>query len=216
MYDFGETCMNIVGIVAEYNPFHNGHKYQIDKIKELYPNSLIVVCMSSSFTQRGNISILNKFDKTEIAIKYGADLVVELPYVYSTSSADIFASKAIQLLNNCNIDILSFGSESADIDLLKEIACVQINNKSFDEKVKNNMNVGLNYPTAVNKAIKHFTKKEINNPNDLLAISYLKEIMANDGPEYALIIEFYSKSFPKRKYRIGVCVRGEPLIEKIK
>ena len=81
--------MKVVGIIAEYNPFHNGHKYQIDKIKEKYPDSLIIVCLSSSFTQRGELSIINKFDKTKIAINSGVDIVVELPYVYTTQSSDL-------------------------------------------------------------------------------------------------------------------------------
>ena len=81
----------VIGIVCEYNPFHNGHLYQIKKIKKKYPDSIIVTCMSSSFTQRGEISILNKWDKTKVSIENGVDLVIELPYVYSTQSSDIFA-----------------------------------------------------------------------------------------------------------------------------
>ena len=82
--------MHVIGVIAEYNPFHKGHLYQINKIKEKYPNSLLVVITSSSFTQRGNISLLNKWDKTKIALDNNVDLVVELPFVYSTQSSDLF------------------------------------------------------------------------------------------------------------------------------
>ena len=74
--------MHVIGVIVEYNPFHKGHLYQINKIKEKYPNSLLVVVTSSSFTQRGNISLLNKWDKTKIALDNNVDLVVELPFVY--------------------------------------------------------------------------------------------------------------------------------------
>ena len=81
--------MKSIGIVAEYNPFHNGHLYQIQKIKELYPDYTIVVVMTGNFTERGDVAILDKFKRTEIALNNGVDLVVELPYPFSTQSADI-------------------------------------------------------------------------------------------------------------------------------
>lgn len=100
--------MHVIGVIAEYNPFHKGHLYQINKIKEKYPNSLLVVVTSSSFTQRGNISLLNKWDKTKIALDNNVDLVVELPFVYSTQSSDLFAEGAISILNALKIDTLVF------------------------------------------------------------------------------------------------------------
>ena len=99
--------MHVIGLIAEYNPFHKGHLYQINKIKEKYPNSLLVVVTSSSFTQRGNISLLNKWDKTKIALENNVDLVVELPFVYSTQSSDLFAEGAISILNALKISFLA-------------------------------------------------------------------------------------------------------------
>ena len=87
--------MNAVGIICEYNPFHNGHLYHINKIKELYPSDLIILVMSGNFLQRGEVSLINKWDKTKIALKYGIDLVVELPFHFSSQAADIFAHGAI-------------------------------------------------------------------------------------------------------------------------
>ncbi len=172
--------MNIIGIVAEYNPFHNGHIYQINKIKEKYKDSLIIVCMSSSFTQRGELSILNKFDKTKIALENGIDIVIELPYIFSTQSSDIFASKSIKLLNELKIDTLCFGSETDNINEIIESAKTQLYNKEFNSIVKEYMSSGINYPTALNNALKDLNCSSINSPNDLLALSYIKEILKNN------------------------------------
>ncbi len=172
--------MTIIGIVAEYNPFHNGHLYQINKIKELYKDSLIIVVSSSSFTQRGELSIINKFDKSKIAINNGVDLFIELPYIYSTQGSDIFAKYSLEILNNFNIDYLCFGTERDNIDDLIKSANIQINNKDFDKKVKENMNKGVNYPTALNNALKDLGGTVIDTPNDLLALSYIKEIIKNN------------------------------------
>ena len=170
----------IIGIVVEYNPFHNGHLYQINKIKEKYKDSLIIVCMSSSFTQRADASILNKWDKTKVALENNVDIVIELPYIYSTQSSDIFASKAVQLLNHLKINTLCFGSETENIDDIVNSAKIQLNNKDFDNKVKEYLDLGINYPTALNNALKDLNAKEINTPNDLLGVSYIKEILKNN------------------------------------
>ena len=91
--------MEKIGIICEYNPFHNGHIYHIKKIKEMYPDSIIMLVLNGYFLQRGEISIISKYDKTKIALKYGYDLVVELPYLISTQAAHIYAKGAIDILN---------------------------------------------------------------------------------------------------------------------
>lgn len=169
----------VVGIVAEYNPFHNGHLYQINKIREKYKDATIVVVCSSSFTQRGDTSILNKFDKTKVALNNGVNLVVELPYVYSTQSSDIFASAAIKILNYLKVDTICFGTERDSIDEIKKCADTQLNNPEYDKIVKEQLDLGINYPTALNKALKKLIGIEITEPNDLLALSYIKEIIKN-------------------------------------
>jgi predicted nucleotidyltransferase len=171
--------MEIIGIICEYNPFHNGHLYHIKKIKELYPDSLIIACISSSFCERGDVSIMNKWDKTEIALNNEIDLVVELPFVYSTQSADIFSKGALQILNSLHINKLIFGSESNDIESLTKISKTQINNKVFDSILKEYLNQGNNYPTSISKALKELKINYTNLPNDLLGISYIKEILKN-------------------------------------
>ena len=169
--------MKKIGIICEYNPFHNGHIYHLRKIKEMHPDSMIILVMSSSFTMRGEISILNKWDKTSIALKYGVDLVIELPTFYSTNSADTFAEGAIKILEFLKCDYLIFGSESNDINSLRELANIQINNPKYEELVKNYMDLGNNYPTSLSKALEKLCNKTINLPNDLLGLSYVKEII---------------------------------------
>lgn len=168
-----------IGIICEYNPFHNGHLYHINKIKEMFKDSTLILVMSGNFTQRGIPSILAKDEKTLIAKKYGVDLVVELPFIYATESADIFADAAVTILNELKTDYIVFGSESNNIDNLINIANIQLNDKDFDNKVKTYLNEGINYPTAISKALKD--KADIvNTPNDLLAISYIKSIIKNN------------------------------------
>ena len=171
--------MKKIGIVCEYNPFHNGHKYQLEKIREKYSDAIIIACMSSSFTQRGELSILNKWDKTRCALNNGVNIVLELPYIYSTQSSDTFAEYAIKILNEFKIDELCFGSEDDNLDILYKVADTQINNKLFDQKVKEYLDDGINYPTALNNALKDLINVEITKPNDLLGVSYLKEIIKN-------------------------------------
>ena len=172
--------MKKVGIICEYNPFHNGHIYHLQKIKEDFPDSIIILVMSTSFTMRGEISILNKWDKTKIALNYGVDLVIELPTFYSTNSADIFAYCSLKILNYLKCDYLVFGSESNDIEKLKIMAKTQLTNDKYDALVKEYMDKGFNYPTSMAKALENICKIKINAPNDLLGLSYIKEIIKND------------------------------------
>lgn len=172
--------MQRIGLIAEYNPIHNGHIYQIKEIKRLYPDSIIILITNSYFTQRGDISIINKWDKTKIALDNNIDLVIELPFPYATQSADIFAKGALKILDFLQIDTLVFGSESNDINKLKKLASTQLNNKKYDEKVKTYLNQGINYPTAMSNSLKDILGYTTSSPNDLLGISYIKEIIRNN------------------------------------
>lgn len=166
--------MKSVGIICEYNPFHNGHIYHINKVKELFPDHTIILVMSGNFTQRGDVSLINKWDKTKIALSY-VDLVVELPFVFSTQSADIFANGAISILKNLNVEAIVFGSECNDITELKEIVKVQ-KKKQYNTLVKEYLDKGVNYPTALSKAVYKLSGIKIDSPNDLLGLSYVKEL----------------------------------------
>ena len=169
-----------VGVIAEYNPFHNGHMYHLKKIKEMFPNEEIIAVISSSFTQRGEPSIINKWDKTDICLKAGIDLVIELPYVFSTESADYFSYGALTILEKLGVDKFVFGSETNDIDIFKKIVDIQLNNEDFDKLVKIYLKFGNNYPTALSLALKDLDGEVLTLPNDLLGISYVKIIKENN------------------------------------
>ena len=170
--------MNI-GIICEYNPFHYGHLYHLKRIKEMYPNSNIILVMSGWITERGDLSLIDKFKKTDIALEYGVDLVVELPFKF-IQSADYFAKGSIAILNKLGCDIIVFGSESNDIENLKYLANTQLNNKEYNNLVKEYVNEGINYPTALSRSLKTITGKTIDTPNDLLGLSYIREIIKNN------------------------------------
>ncbi len=168
--------MNVIGVIAEFNPFHLGHKYLIDKIKEMYPEAIVIGVISSCFMQRGEISIMNKINKTEVALRMGFDLLVELPFVYATQAADIFAKGAISILNMLGVDTLVFGMESDDTSNIEKIVDIQLNNQEYNDRVNEYMRLGYNYPTSLNMALKVIGNVEVKTPNDLLALSYIKEI----------------------------------------
>ena len=163
--------MEVIGIICEYNPLHNGHLYHLQKIKEKYPDSLVILVLNGYFLERGEISLISKYDKTRLALMYGVDIVVELPFLFGSQAADIFAYKAIQLLNYLKVERIIFGSESNDSELLKKLADSQLD-RNYQEKVKDLLQMGKNYPTALSKAL----DKDIKSPNDLLGISYWKAI----------------------------------------
>ena len=172
--------MNIIGIICEYNPFHNGHLYHINKIKEMYTDSIIILVMSGSVTERGDLSIINKWNKTDIALNFGIDLVVELPFVFSSQSADIFCYTSIKILNYLGVNTIIFGSESNDINKLKILAKNQIDNKKYDTSIKELLKQGYNYPTALSKSLEKITNINIDTPNDILGIGYIREIIKNN------------------------------------
>ena len=172
--------MKAIGIIAEYNPFHNGHLYHLNKIKEKYPDYTIVLVMNGNFTERGEVTIIDKWKRSDIALELGIDLVIELPFSFSTQSADFYAYGAITLLEKLQVEKVIFGSESDNIEDLKLIAETQINNDEFDKLVKIYCKLGNNYPTALSKALEDLVDKKITTPNDLLGISYIKTILKNN------------------------------------
>ena len=115
----------VLGIIAEYNPFHNGHLYHLEQAKKITGSSYTVAVMSGNFTQRGNTALIDKWSRTEIALNCGIDLVLELPTLYATSSAENFADGAIKILDSLKVvDYLAFGAETSDMDILNPISDV--------------------------------------------------------------------------------------------
>jgi len=174
--------MKTVGIIAEYNPFHNGHKYQIAKAKEITGADTVIVIMSGSFTQQGNIATVDKFKRAEMAIKSGADLVIELPTIFATSSAEMFAFGSVNILDKLNtVDYLVFGTECDNIDILNRIADKLLSNKDIiDTNIKNEIKNGISYASARDNSLRTILTKieydEFSKPNNILAIEYLKSL----------------------------------------
>ena len=167
--------MKSIGIICEFNPFHNGHLYFINQIKKMYPGYIIILILNGYFLERGEISIICKENKTKISLNHGIDIVVELPFIYGTQSADIFSEASVKLLNYLNVEKIIFGSESNDISLLENVAKEHLNNKTFHKLVKTNLKKGYSYPKSVGLA----SKSNIKNPNDILGVTYIKSILKN-------------------------------------
>ncbi len=174
----------VLGIIAEYNPFHNGHLFHLNESKKLTGSSYTVAIMSGNFAQRGNTSIIDKWSKAKSAIECGVDLVVELPVLYSTSSAENFAEGAIKILDSLKVvDYLSFGAETADINLLNNIATVLNEEpKEYKSLLLEELKKGLSYPKARENALMIYLndiKKYSNvlsSPNNILGIEYIKAL----------------------------------------
>lgn len=162
---------NVVGLVVEYNPFHNGHLHHIQEIDKLFEDNIKIAVMSGDFVQRGEPSLLNKFEKTKVALSHGIDIVIELPAFYSCQSAEIFARGSVNILDKLSCSHIVFGSESNDLDKLKRIATISLT-KEFELSLKEFLAEGFSYPTAFSKAL--FDEKL--GSNDILALEYLKAI----------------------------------------
>ncbi len=174
--------MDTVGLITEYNPFHNGHLYHLEKSKEISNSSNTVVVMNGNFSQRGKPTIIDKFTRTKIALLNGADIVLELPIYYGVSSAYYFSLGSVLTLHNSNIvDNLCFGSEVGNIDIIRKFALF-LNNppKSFNKKVDFYIREGYSYPKARELAINEHYKDEnfptniLNSPNNILGVEYMK------------------------------------------
>ena len=165
-----------IGIVAEYNPFHNGHLYQIRKIKEIFGEDvLIVVVISGDFVQRGEISFLDKWEKTHASLGCGVDLVVELPLYYSIQNAEIFSRMATKILDYLGIDIQVFGAEEENIEVLQKVLELQ-KRQDYKDKLMEYMKKGNSYSTSQRLALKEYNLDGIVKSNNILALEYMREI----------------------------------------
>ena len=175
---------NVLGIICEYNPFHNGHLFHLNESKKITNSDYSVAVISGNFTQRGEPSIVSKWIKTEMALKCGVDLVLELPTIYSISSAENFAYGAIKILNSLDIvDYLTFGSECGDITILDDIVQVLIEEpKAYRTLLSHELSTGISYPKAREKALLMYLANMrrfaniLSSPNNILGIEYLKSL----------------------------------------
>lgn len=174
----------VLGIVGEYNPFHNGHLYHLEESKKMTSSNYTVAIISGNFTQRGSTAIIDKWSRAEMAIKNGVDLVIELPALYATSSAENFADGAIKILDSLKVvDYISFGAETSDIDILNNFADIlykePLKYRSF---LTHELKKGISFPKARENALLMYlngNRKFINvlsSPNNILGIEYIKAL----------------------------------------
>lgn len=176
--------MKINGIIAEYNPFHNGHKYQLEESKRRTGADYTIVVISGNFVQRGAPALLDKHSRAEMALRCGADLVLEIPAVYATSSAEYFATGAVSLLDRLNVVTdLCFGSECGEVSLLTEVASILLTEpEEFTHSLKGFLRDGYSYPNARTAAMIQYSpslayNREIfSSSNNILGIEYIKAI----------------------------------------
>lgn len=183
--------MKTVGIIAEYNPFHNGHLYQLKKAKEITGADFAVVVMSGDFTQRGTPAVFDKYTRCRLSLLAGADLCIELPVVFATASAELFAKGAVSLLSALGADALCFGSECGEIAPLREIASLLFAEPpAYKEALNKALKEGLSFPSARAAAVRKCThagslsgvdaaaSDVLASPNNILGIEYLKTLLA--------------------------------------
>ncbi len=216
--------MKTLGIIAEYNPFHNGHKYLISELKKETGADFVVVVMSGDFTQRGCPAAIEKFSRTKMAMFSGADLVLELPIYYSTGSAEFFAQGAVTILDSLGcIDYLGFGSESGDIASMEKIADILVNeDNELSEHIKKNVKSGASYAAARAKALAQILKENdfqkfgasaeshpidatSNNPESSESLDNIEDII--QSPNDILGIEYIKAIKKLNSSIIPVCIK---------
>ena len=174
----------VLGIVAEYNPFHNGHLYHIEKSKEVTHSTYSIAIISGNFTQRGSTSFLDKWSKAQIALSNGIDLVIELPVLYAISSAENFAEGSVKILDSLKVvDYISFGVETNNIEILNKCADVLYNEpKEYKSLLSHELEKGISYPKARENALMMYLNdiqnfvNVLSSPNNILGIEYLKAL----------------------------------------
>lgn len=177
--------MKAVGLVTEYNPFHNGHLYHLNKAMELTGADISVAVMSGDFVQRGEPAVLDKYTRASMSLNSGVNLVIELPVNYAVSSAESFAAGALKVLDYIKADSIAFGSESGDIERLSKLAYILCDNEDmlYKEISKCTAN-GISYAAARQKTVEKLTDKDtaaiLTSSNNILAVEYLKAIIKNN------------------------------------
>jgi predicted nucleotidyltransferase len=196
--------MKTIGIISEYNPFHNGHRYHIEAARQEFGADHIVCIMSGNFVQRGEPAMLDKWSRAEMALLNGADLVLELPFVYSCQPADIFAFGAVNILNNLgSVDGICFGSELGSTEGLWKVAELLLAEPGdFSRLVKQHLSSGNTYPRSVSLALASYYGGHASilpeiweNPNNVLGIEYIKAILKLNSPLQAYTIKRVSNHY---------------------
>lgn len=212
--------MNLLGLVVEYNPFHNGHKYHLEKSKEITKATHTIAIMSGSFLQRGEPALFDKYTRAEMAVKSGVDLVIELPTLYACQSAEIFAHGAITTLNSLNcIDSVCFGSEEGNVKILSTIANILVKEPiEFKSSLRKYLDDGLVFPIARSKALYEYIKihnllhlnenelqKVLNSSNNILGIEYIKSLIKLNSPITPYTITRFASEYNSSDISSNIC-----------
>lgn len=198
----------VLGIIAEYNPFHNGHLYHLQKSLHDTGSSYSIAVISGNFTQRGSTSLVDKWTKTEIALKNGIDLVIELPLLYSISSAENFAEGAIKIFDSLKVvDYISFGSESGDISTLNTVADILYKEpREYKNILSHELGKGLSFPKARENALLMYLKdirkfsSVLSSPNNILGIEYLKALKKHKSNITPVTVERFDSNYNDTSY----------------
>ena len=214
--------MKTLGIVTEYNPFHQGHAYMIERAKRKADADRVVVVMSGSFVQRGEPALFDKWTRTEAALKNGVDLVLELPVLFAAANAESFARASIRILQESGIvDTLAFGSESGDLAAMQEAAKLMTNEtEEFQRLLHEKLDEGLSYPTARAQAlatISQISSDILSRPNHILGLEYLKALDYYSSTMEPLTIQrkgdYDSDSFPAKGFASAAAIRKALIAE---
>ncbi|GHI01268.1 nucleotidyltransferase [Neobacillus kokaensis] len=178
--------MKAVGLIVEYNPFHNGHAFHLQASKEAANADVVIAVMSGNFLQRGEPALVSKWYRTQMALQNGVDLVFELPYHFAVQKAETFASGAVSILDAAGCESLCFGSESGDISaFLQTISFLQEKQGFFNENIKRHMATGISYPKAISLAYQGLSGAEkflnLAKPNNILGFQYIKAILEQNS-----------------------------------
>lgn len=202
----------VLGIVAEYNPFHNGHLYHLEQAKKITGSNYTVAIISGNFTQRGSTSLFDKWAKAKTALQCGVDLVIELPVLYSISSAENFADGAIKILDSLKVlDYIAFGAETANVDILNSIADVLLREpKEYKNLLSQELQKGISFPQARQNALVAYLNDSrkyatvLSSPNNILGVEYLKALKKYRSKISPIAIERYEAGYNDLGYTANI------------
>jgi predicted nucleotidyltransferase len=185
--------MNAVGVIVEYNPFHNGHAYHVQAAKEYSGADIVIAVMSGNFLQRGEPALVSKWTRTKMALYGGVDIVIELPYFFATQKAEVFANGAVSILTKAGCQSFCFGSESGDIDSFYQTAAfLEEHQEAFDREVKREIGLGNSYPKALSLAFKNLSPKDtlidLTQPNNILGFQYIQAVLQQKSKIQAITV----------------------------
>jgi predicted nucleotidyltransferase len=186
--------MKAVGIIVEYNPFHNGHSYHLQASKEAAKADIVIAVMSGNFLQRGEPALVSKWLRTKMALLGGVDIVIELPYQFASQKAETFANGAVSILDSIGCQSLCFGSESGDISsFLKTVDFIDMNKHTYDENIKSFIQTGVSYPKALSLSFQAMSSTnnlvDLSKPNNILGIQYIRALKQQKSPVMPLTIK---------------------------